>query len=269
MAVPAVVGVGDARLLRQLGIDLLHGEETAPVDAHRVVAVARALDVDAAQARGICGLDDVHGVDVLPGVVRGVIGFAMRLAGDEGVHQLARGEGAGEVVVGLRLGEGSPAFHRAVLVGDGDAQVLGVFDDGGEDLLVEGEVLLKAMVLTAKAVVVADEGSGDNIGGVAAQQVGDADEAQEVVAVGHGLLLVVVEEVLVGPDGDAEVELAADVDDLLRVLGLECLVVQMRGDMILAGAVAAEYAEFKPLCAEGACFLHNAVEIEFLICRGH
>ena len=184
----------------------------------------------------------------------------MGAARDEGVHELARGERAGEVVVGLGLGEGGPALHRAVLVGDGDAEALGVLDNRREDLLVEGEVLFESAVLAAEAVVVADEGAGDDIGRVTAEEVGDADELEEVVAVGDRLVLVFGEEVLVGADRDAEVLLAADVDDLLRVLAREVLVVEVGGDMVLAGAVAPEDAEFKTLCAGLLRLLDDLVE---------
>ena len=239
------------------------------MDCHRVVAVARSFDVYAPQPRRIGIADHVGRIDVLPGVVGWIVGFPVRLGRYDGIHQLAGGEGAGQIVAGLRLGKGPPALHRAIFVGDGDAKVLGVFDYRREDLAVERKILLEAAVLAAKAGIVADERPGHHIRPVAAQQVGDADQAEQMVAVGHRFPLVVCEEILVGADGDAEIVFAADVDNLLRVLCGEMLVVEVGGHVVLAGAVAPEDAQFETLRAKSARLLHHSGEVEFRVCGSH
>jgi hypothetical protein len=79
------------------------------------------------------------------------------------------------------------------------AEALGVFHDRLEDLRVEFEILLKSAVFFAEFLIVADEGSDDDVVRVAAEQVGDADEAQDVVLVGFAFGGVAADQIVVAP----------------------------------------------------------------------
>jgi len=205
----------------------------------------------------------------LASVVRVVVCLAVRLARDEGVHRFPRGEAAGEVIVRHGGVGGAPTLHGAVLVDDGDAEVLGVADDGAEDPGIFLEVFLEAAILRAEFVVVADEGANPDVVLVAAAEVGDADELQEVVLVERALGGVAADEVLVGADGEAEPLAVAGGDQAPRVIGAEGFVVDVRGDVVGAGAVAAEYAEFHALRADLFGPRDDLVQGERFECRCH
>ena len=73
-------------------------------------------------------------------------------------------------------------------------------------------------------------------------------------------LEVAADEVVVGANGDANALLVADVDDVLRLLGSEVLVVEVRRDVVGTVGVLAEDAKFKSLRAELDGLVNDSVE---------
>ena len=240
--VPFIGGDGDAGISGELGIHGLHGVEGAPVNAGGSVQIAGALDMNAVDAGEIRGADGIDRVNVLPDVVGRVVRFAMSAARDEGVHQFPGGEGAGEVVVGGGGTGWHPAFHGAVFIEERYPEVLRIFDDRAEDAGVFVEVFLEALVLAAQFVVVADERADLDVIGVAAEEMRHADEAQDVILVANAVGGIAADEVVIGAEGEAEVGLLAGIEQALGVGGAKGFVVQVGGDVVLAGTVAAEHA---------------------------
>src|SRR5574344_5252 len=262
--VPFAAGERNARLLRQLGVDRLLRVKAAPVDGLGVVReVARALDVDAAELLEVHRIDDVRRIDVLPDVVRRVVRLLQR-AGivEHGVHQLAGREAAGQVVVGVGGGDGLPALHRAVLDADGDAERLRIVQNRLEHLLELEEVLLEAAVRASEDEIVSDKRAADDVVGVAAEHRRDADQLEDVVLVRElHLLGLRADEVVIGADGHAEVLAVAALDDLLRPIDVEVVVVEMGRDMVRTVRVAAEHAELEALGADRLRALDHGFEV--------
>ena len=260
---------GETGLRRKSVVDALTREEATPVDGLGVVReVPGALDVDAAELLEVHGVDHVRRVDVLPDVVRRVVRLLeVRAVVEDRVHELACREAAGQVAVADGRRRGNPALHRAVLDAQRDAEVLRVLQDGREDLLELLEVLLEPAILRAELLVVADEGSADDVVRVAAEHRRYAHEAEDVVLV--RLLEVASDEVVVGADGDAEPRAVARVDDVLRLFGREVLVVEVSGDMVRAVGVTAEDAELEALRTDLEGAPNDAVKVVARERRGH
>ena len=225
--------------------------------------VPRALDVDAAELLEIHRLDDVRRIDVLPDVMRRIVRLLQRaVIVKDSVHQLAGRKAAGQVVVGVRRRDGEPALHRAVLHAHGHAERLRVVQDRLEHLLELEEVLLEAAVGTTEDVIIADERAADNIVRVATKHRRHADQLEDVVLVRElHLLGLRADEVVVGADGNADVLVVADLKDTLRALGREVVVVEVRGDVVLAVSVPAEDAQLEALRADGFRALHDGLEV--------
>ena len=207
--------------------------------------------------------DDFGRVNVLPDVVRRIVRLLKRaVVVQDGIHQLAGRQAPRQVVVGVRGGDGQPALHRAVLDADGHAKGLGVVQHRLEDLLELEQVLLEPAIRAAQDVIVADERAADDIIRVAAQHRRDADELQNVVLIDAlELFRLRADEVVVGADGNAQPFRIADLDDALRALGREVVVVEVRGDVVLAVSVPAEDAQLEALRADGFRALHDGLEV--------
>ena len=111
-------------------------------------------------------------------------------------------------------------------------------------------------------MIVADERAADDIIRVAAQHRRNADELQNVVLIDAlELFRLRADEVVVGADGNAQPFRIADLDDALRALGREVVVVEVRGDVVLAVSVPAEDAQLEALRADCFRALHDGLKV--------
>ena len=255
--------LGKTGLLLKRSVDTLTREETSPVDGFGVVReVARAFDVDTTELPEVHRIDDIRRIDVLPDVMRRVVGLLqVGVVVQYGIHQLAGRKTARQVAVAGGGRRRHPPFHRAVFDAQGDPEALGVLEDGRKDLLELLEILLEAAILGRQRLIVADKRAADDVVGVAAEHRRDADQLQDVVLIDNLELWLAADEVVVGADGDAKPLLVADLDHLLRALGREVVVVEMRRDVVLAVRVAAEDAELEALRPDALRALDDGLEV--------
>jgi hypothetical protein len=118
----------------------------------------------------------------------------------------------------------------------------------------------KASLLGAEFVVVAHEGAHLHAVGVAAEQVRHADEAQQVILVFAPLPGVAPDQVLERPDRQRQPGPVEGVNDPPGGVGRETFVVEVGGDVVGAGAVAAEHAQVKPLRPNGYGFFDDLLQ---------
>ena len=242
------------------------------IDASRAeIAAANAVDVAAAAAAGLSPalIDRLTLTEArVDGVIKGLrevaalpdplvrnLGTVVRPNGLEIVKQPVP---IGVIAIIFESRPNVTADAAALCVKSGNAVIL----RGGKEALNSNKAIAAAMAAGIRK-------AGDDIRLVAAEEVGDADKLEEMVAVGNSLVFIFGEEVLVGADGDTDVLLTADIDDLLGIFARELFVIEVRGHMVLTRAVAAEDAEFKTLGADLFRFFDDIIEFEASVGRSH